>query len=249
MTDIIIQGINGRMGKALQELISQRDDCRVVAGIDLQASNGKIPVFSSFDDLSIHGDVLIDFSVPAATQNAIRYCRMHKLPCVICTTGLDKQILADIHELSTHCAVFKSANMSMGINLLIKLAKEASLILGNDYDIEIIEKHHNKKIDAPSGTALMIADEINSINNGKYEYIYDRHNIHQTRNKHEIGLSAVRGGNIVGDHDILFCGPDEILSISHTAQSREVFANGAVNASLFIARKAPGLYSMEDLMK
>ncbi len=249
MTDIIIQGINGRMGKVLQELIAQRNDCRVVAGIDLTPSNGDIPVFASFNDLTVKGDVLIDFSAPAATRNAIHYCREHKLPCVICTTGLDDAIQAELQELSNHCAVFKSANMSMGINLLIKLAKEASLLLGDAYDVEIVEKHHHNKVDAPSGTALMIADEVNAVNGNKYEYVYDRHSVRQPRGKQEMGISAVRGGSIVGDHDILFCGPDEVITISHSAQSRDVFANGAVNAAVFIADKGPGLYNMADMME
>lgn len=249
MTDVIIQGINGRMGRVLQELIAQRNDCRVVAGIDLAASNGDIPVFASFNDLTVKGDVLIDFSAPAATRNAIQYCREHKLPCVICTTGLDAETEAELHELSSHCAVFKSANMSMGINLLIKLAKEASLLLGDAYDVEIVEKHHHNKVDAPSGTALMIADEVNAVNDNKYEYVYDRHSVRQPRGKQEMGISAVRGGSIVGDHDILFCGPNEVITISHSAQSRDVFANGAVNAAVFIADKGPGLYNMADVME
>lgn len=249
MTDVIIQGINGRMGRVLQELIAQRNDCRVVAGIDLAASNGDIPVFASFNDLTVKGDVLIDFSAPAATRNAIQYCREHKLPCVICTTGLDAETEAELHELSSHCAVFKSANMSMGINLLIKLAKEASLLLGDAYDVEIVEKHHHNKVDAPSGTALMIADEVNAVNDNKYEYVYDRHSVRQPRGKQEMGISAVRGGSIVGDHDILFCGPNEVITISHSAQSRDVFANGAVNAAVFIADKRPGLYNMADMME
>ena len=249
MTDVIIQGINGRMGRVLQELIAQRNDCRVVAGIDLAASNGDIPVFASFNDLTVKGDVLIDFSAPAATRNAIQYCREHKLPCVICTTGLDAETEAELHELRSHCAVFKSANMSMGINLLIKLAKEASLLLGDAYDVEIVEKHHHNKVDAPSGTALMIADEVNAVNDNKYEYVYDRHSVRQPRGKQEMGISAGRGGSIVGDHDILFCGPNEVITISHSAQSRDVFANGAVNAAVFIADKGPGLYNKADMME
>ena len=249
MTDIIIQGINGRMGRVLQELIAQRNDCRVVAGIDLTPSEGEIPVFASFNDLTVKGDVLIDFSAPAATRNAISYCKKVGLPCVICTTGLDAETESALTELSNHVAVFKSANMSMGINLLIKLAKEASLLLGSAYDVEIIEKHHHNKVDAPSGTALMIADEVNAVNGNKYEYVYDRHAVRQPRGAEEMGISAVRGGSIVGDHDILFCGPNEVITISHSAQSRDVFANGAVNAAVFIACKGPGLYNMADMME
>ena len=249
MTRIIIQGINGRMGKVLCELIEQREDCRVVGGVDITSPSGAIPVAASLEELNLPADVLIDFSCPAATKSALRYCAKNALPCVICTTGLDEEAEALIAEASACCAVFKSANMSMGINLLARLARQAAAALGLEYDIEIIEKHHHNKVDAPSGTALLLADEINKAASEPYEYVYDRHAVRRKRSPHEIGLHAVRGGSIVGEHEILFCGPDEVITLAHSAGSRRVFANGAVNAAVFLSRKGPGLYTMEDLMQ
>ena len=249
MTDIIIQGINGRMGRVLCELIASRQDCRVVAGVDICPGSGDIPVFSSFEEVNIPADVLIDFSSAAATDKAVDYCVAHGLPCVICTTGLSEETLQKLEEASKKVAVFRSANMSLGVNLLIELAKKAVDLLGLDYDIEIVERHHHNKLDAPSGTALMIADELNKEAGGIYHYVYDRHEVRQKRDPHEIGLSAIRGGSIVGDHDILFCGPDEVITLSHSAYSRTVFANGAVNAAVFLAGKGPGHYTMDDLLK
>lgn len=248
MTRIIIQGINGRMGKVLCELIEQRQDCCVVGGVDITPQSGAIPVAASLEELNVQADVLIDFSSPAATRSALRFCAKSGLPCVICTTGLDAETERLLADASTRCAVFKSANMSMGINLLAQLAQQAATALGLDYDIEIIEKHHHNKVDAPSGTALLLADEINKVAAQPYEYVYDRHSVRQKRSPHEIGLHSVRGGSIVGEHEILFCGPDEVITLSHSAGSRRVFANGAVNAAVFLADKAPGLYTMKELM-
>ena len=249
MTDIIIQGINGQMGRVLCDLISKRQDCRVVAGVDLNPGNGEIPVFTSFDQVNVTADVLIDFSSAVATGKAVDYCAANGLPCVICTTGLSEETLQKLEDASKKVAVFRSANMSLGVNLLVELAKKAYALLGLDYDIEIVERHHHNKVDAPSGTALMIADELNKEAGGIYHYVYDRHDVRQKRDQHEIGISAVRGGSIVGDHDILFCGPDEVITLSHGAYSRTVFANGAVNAAVFLAGKAPGYYNMDDLLK
>ena len=248
MTRIIIQGINGRMGKVLCELIEQREDCRVVGGVDVTPQSGAIPVAASLEELNVEADVLIDFSSPAATRNALRFCAKNALPCVICTTGLDEDTEKLLTEASTRCAVFKSANMSMGINLLAQLAQQAATALGLDYDIEIIEKHHNRKLDAPSGTALMLADAINEQNDGAYHYVYDRSAVRAKRDPKEIGISAVRGGSIVGDHEVLFCGPDEVITLKHTAYSRSIFANGAINAAVYLAKKDPGLYNMNDLI-
>lgn len=249
MIDIVIQGYNGRMGHVLQEIIAGRDDCQVVAGIDVTAQDGPVPVYTSLEELHGAGDVLIDFSAPAATKKAIAYCKEHKLPAVICTTGLDEETNLELLELSKTTAVFKSANMSMGINLIISLAQKAAKLLGDDYDVEIIEKHHNKKVDAPSGTALMIADGINSACGDKYEYVYDRHSVRRPRGKQELGISSVRGGTIVGEHEVLFCGKDEVITLSHSAASRGVFATGAVNAAVFLAHKGPGLYNMQDMLE
>lgn len=250
MVKIAIQGIGGRMGQALCRLIAARTDCQVVAGIDLNGNpQATPPVYSSLAEMKEKPDVLIDFSSPAATAKAVGYCAEHQLPCVVCTTGLDETTERAIQELSKHTAVFKSANMSMGINLLIELARTAVEMLGLDYDIEIIEKHHHNKVDAPSGTALMIANEINDAADNRYHYVYDRSQVRQPRQPLEMGLHAVRGGSIVGDHEVLFCGPDEVITLGHSAASREVFANGAVNAAVFLAGKPAGMYSMKDLIQ
>lgn len=249
MTDIIIQGIYGRMGRALLEKIGARDDCRVVAGVDRDAGNvGGIPVYAGFAELPCKG-VIIDFSSPAGAVAAAQYGAENGLPCVICSTGLSKEDEAVLEAASAKVPIFRSANMSVGVNVLIELARQATKILGGEFDIEIVEKHHHNKLDAPSGTALMIADELNKEAGGIYHYVYDRHQVRQKRDVHEIGLSAVRGGSIVGDHDILFCGPDEVITLSHSAYSRTVFANGAVNAAVFLAGKGPGHYTMDDLLK
>ena len=228
MTDIIIQGIGGRMGHVLCEMIAQREDCRVVAGIDMKDGemNG-IPVYDSLDKLD--GEA-------------------HKLPIVVCTTGLSEELQLKIVQLSRSIPVFKSANMSMGINVLSELCKRASAVLGANYDIEIVEQHHHNKLDAPSGTALMLADAINEENDGAYHYVYDRSAVRQKRDPKEIGISAVRGGSIVGDHEVLFCGPDEVITLRHTAYSRNIFANGAINAAVYLAKKEPGLYNMSNMI-
>lgn len=249
MTDIIIQGINGRMGKVLCELIAQRDDCRIVGGVDVSAQSGPIPVAASLEELNVKADVIIDFSTPEATKSMLRYCQSTGTACVVCTTGLDEECSELIQQTIEKAPVFKSANMSMGINLLAELAQKAAQALGMDYDIEIIEKHHHNKVDAPSGTALLLADEINEATNNRYHYVYDRHSVRQKRDPYEMGLHAIRGGSIVGDHEILFCGPDEVITLSHSAGSRAVFANGAINAAVFLTSQENGLYNMKDLMR
>jgi len=248
MIDIVIHGINGRMGQVLCELISQRQDCRVAAGVDLHPSDGPIPVVSRFADLPVKGDVVIDFSTASAVDEMLDWCAESGVPAVVCTTGLSEATQQHLTEAAEKVALFKSANMSMGINLLIALAKKATHLLGLDYDIEIVEKHHHNKVDAPSGTALMIADAINEEAGGAYHYVYDRHDVRQKRDPHEIGLHAVRGGSIVGEHEVLFCGPDEVITLSHSAASRGVFANGAINAAVYLAGRKPGLYTMADLL-
>ena len=237
MTDIIIQGIYGRMGRALVEKIAARTDCRVVAGVDREAGRvGDIPV-------------VIDFSSPAGAAAAAAWGAEHGMPCVICSTGLGSEELDILQKAAEKTAIFRSANMSLGVNVLIELAKQAARVLGGEYDIEIVEKHHRNKLDAPSGTALMIADAINTEANGKYEYVYDRTQVRQKRGAQELGISSIRGGGIVGEHDVLFCGPDEVVTLSHSAGSRGVFADGAVQAALYIAALAPGYYTMTDLLR
>lgn len=249
MTDMIIQGIGGRMGHALLEKIAARDDCRVVAGIDQNAGQmGDIPVYAGFDALPVSG-VIIDFSSPAGAVAAVQYGAAHGLPCVICSTGLGKEEEAVLEQASAVIPVFRSANMSLGVNVLIELAKRATKLFDGEFDIEIIEKHHHNKLDAPSGTALMVADAINTQAGGQYHYVYDRSSVRQKRDTKELGISAVRGGGIVGEHDVLFCGPEEVVTISHSAGSRGVFADGAVQAALFLAAQKPGYYTMTDLLR
>lgn len=249
MTDIIVQGIYGRMGRTLVEKISGREDCRIVAGVDREAGKvGEIPVYMSFEDLPCKG-VVIDFSSPAGAVAAVRYGAQNALPCVICSTGLSKEDEAVLEAASAKTPVFRSANMSVGVNVLIELARQATRVLGNEFDIEIVEKHHRNKLDAPSGTALMIADAINAEAGGKYEYVYDRSQVRQKRGERELGISAVRGGGIVGEHEVLFCGPEEVVTLQHSAGSRGVFADGAIQAALYLAQQQPGYYTMTDLLR
>lgn len=248
MVDIIIQGIHGRMGRALLALAQERADCRIAAGIDTAVLPCPVPVFPSLAENTVHADVLIDFSSPAAAEAAMEYCGAQKMPCVICTTGLNERQQEMLRALSQTVPVFQSANMSLGVNLLIELAKRANAVLGTDFDVEIIEKHHRNKLDAPSGTALMIADALREASPVPYEPVYDRHARRARRAPEEIGIHAVRGGSIVGEHEVLFAGPQEVLTITHSAASREVFANGALNAALFLAGQPVGMYTMKDLI-
>lgn len=249
MTDIIIQGIYGRMGRTLVEKIAGRQDCRVVAGIDCQAGQvGNIPVYTTFSDLPCRG-VIIDFSSPAGAVAAAEYGAENGLPCVICSTGLSQEDEGALEAASAKTPVFRSANMSLGVNVLIELARQATRVLGGEFDIEIVEKHHRNKLDAPSGTALMIANAINAEAEGRYDYVYDRSQVRQKRGDRELGISAVRGGGIVGEHEVLFCGPEEVLTLQHSAGSRGVFADGAIQAALYLAEQQPGYYTMTDLLR
>ena len=248
MVNIAIQGANGRMGHVLSGLISAREDCRVVAGIDVSpAADTGFPIHPQLADVTEDVDVLIDFSLPAATRAALAECGRRGLPCVICTTGLSEEDKSLIAKTAEQTAVFYSANMSLGVNVLTELVRRAATVLPG-FDIEIVEKHHHNKLDAPSGTALALADAANAARGGKMEYVYDRHAVKQKRGESELGISAVRGGSIVGEHDVIFAGPDEVLTLSHTAYSRDIFANGAIAAALFIAGKPTGLYNMTDLV-
>ena len=250
MTKILMHGCNGKIGRAITRLIKEQEDIEIVAGVDpyLELPN-TYPVFANINECNVTTDVVIDFSTASAVIPLIDYCLNQKLPAVICTTGLSEEDTTYLKEASKHIPIFFSANMSLGVNLLIALAKRATEILGDSgFDIEIIEKHHNQKIDAPSGTALAIADAINDTLNHEYTYRYDRSTIREKRPKKEIGIHAVRGGTIVGEHDILFAGNDEFITLSHQATSKEVFANGAIKAAKFLAHKAPGLYNMDHLL-
>ncbi|MGN0983286.1 MAG: 4-hydroxy-tetrahydrodipicolinate reductase [Gemmiger sp.] len=249
MTDLIVQGIYGRMGRALVEKIKAREDCRIVAGVDQQAGTvDGIPVYAGFSELPVRG-VVIDFSSPSGAVAAASWCAAQGCPCVICSTGLSKADEAVLEQASNQIPVFRSANMSVGVNVLIELARQATRLFGGEFDIEIVEKHHHNKLDAPSGTALMIADAINAQAGGVYEYVYDRSQVRRKRDARELGISAVRGGGIVGEHEVLFCGPEEVVTISHSAGSRGVFADGAVQAALFLDGRAPGYYTMSDLLR
>lgn len=247
---IIISGCAGRMGQVVESICVADPDITIVAGFDVNSVERNYPVFRSPTDFSGEADAVIDFSNPAALDSLLSFCTERKIPLVLATTGFSDAQLGQIKEASQQVAIFRSANMSLGINVLLELVKKAATVLGDSYDIEIVEKHHNRKVDAPSGTALMIADAAASGLNFKPEYIYERHSVRQSRDKKEIGISAVRGGTIVGVHEIMFAGRDEIIEIKHTAMSREIFANGAVKAAKYLAAgRAPGMYDMSMLVQ
>lgn len=247
MTDIILLGCNGKMGYAVSKAVADRDDCRIVAGVDLYGDNADFTVYRSLSDVDVKGDVIIDFSNPSLLSNMLTYAKDTKTPLVICTTGLSESQVEDVKETSKIVPVFYSGNMSLGINLIIELSKKAAAVLSNNFDVEIIEKHHNQKIDAPSGTALMIADGISEVKCDA-QYVYDRHSYRKKREQNEIGIHAIRGGTIVGEHEVIFAGHDEIFSLKHQALSKEVFAVGAVNAAIFLKDKSPKMYNMGDLL-
>lgn len=248
MTRIILSGALGKMGKAITACVDNRNDCKIVAGIDLANDESTFPIFKSFNDINVDADVIIDFSHPSVLDDLLNFAKDKKIPAVIATTGLNEQQIADIKTVSNDVPLFFSANMSIGVSLVSELAKKAAKVLQGSFDIEIVEAHHNQKIDAPSGTALMLADSISEALNEKPIYEFDRHSKRMKRTKNEIGIHAVRGGTIVGEHEIIFAGPDEVIKISHSAYSKQLFANGSVNAGLFLVGKEPGFYSMKDLV-
>ena len=248
---ILLSGYTGRMGRAIIEAVADdnNNDLEIVAGVAIDPApiNLAFPVFFNQADYSGELDIIIDFSHHSAIDALLAYAEEKNKPIVIATTGHTPEELELINKSAEKIAIFKSANMSLGVNLIAELAKKAAVLLKDNFDIEIIEKHHNQKLDAPSGTALLIADEISSVLDD-CEYIYDRHNVRKTRDKRELGLHAVRGGTIIGEHEIIFAGANELISLSHSAQSREMFAMGALAAARFIADKPAGLYSMKDLI-
>ena len=234
VTNIIITGCSGKMGASVINAASGRDDVKIVAGVDITAPvNADFEYAKEFSALKTEADVIVDFSNPAVLSSMLEYAQAKKLPVVICTTGFSDEQLKMIDEASKNIPVFRSGNMSLGINLIIELAKKASAVLVDGFDVEIIEQHHNLKLDAPSGTALMIADAVKEVKTDA-EYVYDRHSYRKKRDKREVGIHSVRGGNIVGEHEIIFAGQDEILKISHSARSKTVFAVGALNAAVFL---------------
>ena len=250
MTKIAITGACGKMGRVIAGICKERTDCEVVAGIDrITEQYDSFPIYSSVFDLPSKPDVIIDFSHPSALPDLLNYGKMNNVPLVLATTGYTDEEREQITSASAQIPVFFTFNMSLGINLLVELARKATQILGGQFDVEIVEKHHNLKKDAPSGTAIMIAEAINEELGGKHRFIYDRHSVRKPRDNDEIGMHAIRGGTIVGDHDIIFAGHDEVITLSHSAQSKEVFAVGAVNAAVFLAGKAAGMYAMADLIK
>ncbi|MBQ1210965.1 MAG: 4-hydroxy-tetrahydrodipicolinate reductase [Clostridia bacterium] len=249
MTKFIVCGCNGKMGRMLTQCIAGRDDCEIVAGFDINtASNSGYPVFASPVNCSVAADVIVDFSRPESLPAVLDYAVEHRIPAVICTTGLsdgDKLLMQKAAEI---VPIFFSANMSIGVSLLAELARKAAAVLGNDFDVEILEKHHNQKVDAPSGTALMLADAVAEGLDYTPQYVFERHSTREKRSKHEIGISAIRGGTIVGEHDVMFCGRDEVITLSHHAASKELFAVGAINAALFLIGKPAALYNMRDFV-
>ena len=249
MTKVIMHGCNGKMGQTITEMCKDDPEIEIVAGIDLyDGIKNDYPVFPNISVCDVKADAVIDFSNAKAVDDLLIYCEEKQVPVVLCTTGLSEEQLAKVKQVSGHVAVLKSANMSLGINLLIELSKEAAKILGNQFDIEIVEKHHNLKLDAPSGTALMIADGISEQLDEDPQYVYDRHSYRRKRSKNEIGIHSVRGGTIVGEHEVIFAGHDEVVTISHQAQSKEVFAVGAVNAAVFLKDQKAGMYNMGNLL-
>lgn len=251
MIKIIMHGCNGKMGQVISRLVAEEPNAAIVAGIDpFIGRENPYPVFQTLEECTVTGDVLIDFSNAKVIDHLLKYGVSKKLPMVICTTGIQQDTITRIHEASREIPILFSANMSLGVNLLVNLVKKAAAILAPaNFDIEIIEKHHNQKVDAPSGTALYIADEINKELNKEYQYQYDRTTERIKRPKKEIGIHAVRGGTIVGEHSIIFAGQDEILEITHSALSKEIFAVGAVNAAKFLYAQKPGLYNMGDVIQ
>ncbi len=250
MTKIIITGACGKMGKVIQDIVSKRDDCTVVAGVDKYNDGARpFPVYENIADIKEDADAVIDFSNPSLLDDLLQYGKDTNTALVIATTGFDDCQKNKIKEASKDCPVFFTYNYSLGINLLVNLAKKAVQVLGDEFDIEIIEQHHNQKIDAPSGTALMLADAINEELENPMRYEYDRHSKREKRTKNEIGIHAIRGGTIVGEHEIIFAGRDENITLSHSARSKEVFAVGAVNAAIYMAGKPAGMYDMGELVK
>lgn len=250
MTKIILSGACGKMGKVIQSVVAGRDDCEIVAGVDKYNDNEcPFPVYATMQEVKESGDVVIDFSNPSLLDGLLEYGIETNTALVIATTGFDDCQKKKIQDASKKCPVFFTYNMSIGINLLANLAKKAVQVLGDDFDIEIVEAHHNQKIDAPSGTALMLADAITEEIDRPMKYEYDRHSKREKRTKNEIGMHSIRGGTIVGEHEIIFAGRDENITLSHSARSKEIFAVGAVNAAVFMSGKPAGMYDMSELVK
>lgn len=251
MTRVIMHGCNGKMGQTITAMCKDDPEIEIVAGVDLyDGIKNDYPVFSNISLCDVEADAVIDFSNAQAVDDLLVYCVDKQVPVVLCTTGLTGEQLQKADEASRQVAVLKSANMSLGINMLLELLKKAATTLAPaGFDMEIVEKHHNQKLDAPSGTALALADSMNEALDEKYNYVYDRSQERKKRDKYEIGISAVRGGNIVGEHEVIFAGQDEVIEFKHTAYSKAVFAKGAVQAAKFLAGKPAGFYDMSDVIR
>lgn len=251
MVKVIMHGCNGKMGQVITGLLKEDKEAKIVAGVDgYKGITNDYPVYDSLYDCREEADVIIDFSNAKAIDNLLRFAKEKKVPVVLCTTGLSKEQLEQVQETQESVAVLKSANMSLGINLLLKMVKDAAKVLTDaGFDMEIVERHHNQKVDAPSGTAIALADSINEELDNEYEYIYDRSKTREKRSTKEIGISAVRGGTIVGEHEVIFAGVDEVVELKHTAYSKAVFAKGAIQAAKFLKGKKPGHYEMSDVIQ
>lgn len=250
MIKIAICGANGKMGHTVASCIQERNDCTVISGIDAYtAQYADFPIVESPAKLQDVPDVIIDFSNPSSLDALLEYALVNNVALVLATTGYQEEEIQRIQKASQQIPIFFTFNMSLGINLLVELAKKAASVLGGQFDIEVVEKHHNQKIDAPSGTAIMIANAINETLNDEYHYVYDRHARRMKRDAKEIGMHSIRGGTIVGEHDIIFAGNDEVITLSHSASSKAVFAVGAVNAAVYLCGKPAGMYDMKQLVQ
>lgn len=250
MTKVILNGCNGHMGRVLTEIIAQDPEIEVAAGVDPYTGvTNEYPVFASLSECKAEADAVIDFSNAKGCDELLDFCVKKQIPVVLCTTGLSEEQLSDVTKASEKVAVLRSANMSLGINTILDLLKKATeVFVPSGFDVEIVEKHHNQKLDAPSGTAIALADAVNEAAGGEYHYVYDRHDRREKRDPKEIGIASVRGGNIVGEHEVIFAGLDEVITIQHTAYSKSVFAKGAVEAAKFLAGKPAGMYGMPDVI-
>ena len=247
--NILLNGASGRMGNEVATCVKGQQDLKIVSGFDREENlKGEFPIYNKIENIKEKIDVIIDFSVPVATFEILKYAKKNKVPVVIATTGFNEEELKQIEELSKEIPIFKSSNMSLEINLMSTLVQKVAEVL-KESDIEIIETHHNRKIDSPSGTAILLANAINEVFNGEKEYNFDRMNKREKRDKKEIGFSSIRGGNIVGEHTVQFFGENETLEITHKSYSRQVFAEGAIKAARFIIKQQAGLYDMKDLVK
>lgn len=250
MYQFIISGCNGHMGQVVAKICKENDQIEIIAGFNrTPIQKNDFPVYADPMEYTGAADAVIDFSNPANLSSLLRWCVEKQVPIVLCTTGYSPEQLVEIETISKKIPIFRSGNMSLGVNLLVELVKKAASVLGADYDIEIVERHHNRKVDAPSGTAIMLADAAAATVHYDAQYVYDRQSVRKRRERNEIGISAVRGGNIVGDHEVLFAGQQEVVELKHSALSRDVFAEGAVKAAIFMSGiETPGLYDMKDVL-